>query len=103
LLDAGKAPKDLTTLSAWERTIAKGLGKPVLTDKNSTAVVWMRIYFGTSGEKSYKKDLPGRLVLGPKDKPLFDKPLIDLLKDDSRVRVDRVDSPLVVMVDLKSE
>ena len=86
LIEVGESEKNLElddpALSADMRNLMENLGKPVLTDRNSTATVWMKSRWVCAGEPAlFRRKLRGRLVIGPDGAPLYDKPLIEIIRD----------------------
>jgi hypothetical protein len=82
LLDAGGQNWEPLGATMVFRNLHRNLSKPVKTDRNSTAVVWMRVGWSESSEKeSYRRGIQGRLVIGPQKHPYFDKPLSDVISD----------------------
>ncbi len=80
------------------RNLHSNLGKPVLTDHNSTAVVWMLARWSSSGG-AYHRAIRGRLILGPPDAPLFDARLREIVEDPKKAESSSV--PIFVTVKLK--
>jgi hypothetical protein len=81
------------------RNLFRNLGKPVKTDHNSTAVVWMFSRWLKSG-KTYARKIQGKIIVGPVDKPpLFQSTLRDLIDDLDRAA--STSGPIFVQIDLK--
>lgn len=84
------------------RNIQKNLGKPVKTDQNSTAVVWMLTgWTQTSDPNSYRRVLRGKLIVGPIEAPLFEAALRDVIEDVKQAESSTI--PMTVIVKLKKE
>jgi hypothetical protein len=101
LIETAEDP-DAAHNDAIIRNIHKNLGKPVKTDHNSTAVVWMLSRWHQSSQPdSYRRNLKRRLIVGPLDAPFFDGAIRDVI--ENLKEAESSTGPISVIVKLKKE
>ena len=103
LVDAGETPgeKNYSLGPMHLAIIQNNLAKPVKTDMNSTAVVWMKYGFAETNGTSRSSGLRGRLIIGPEKHPYFSKPLAEIMENPEQAKTSH--GPILVKVKKKKK